>query len=153
MNQKGKIALMLFFFAICATAAFITYDAGLKPVPAKPLDLYSVVYNQFTALQTSNFARAYRNASTGMQEKFNVEQFEGMVRLDYSPLLAANRLEFGVAECEGHHAVVQAYLVSMDGAITPCIYSLVNEGEGWKIDGARLLRRIPKGERPGATRV
>ena len=153
MSQGGKVGLMLFFFAVCATAAFVSYDGGRQSPPTRPVDLYSVVHSQFQALQAADFSRAYQHASAGMQEKFSVEQFEQMVRLDYAPIIDAERVEFGVAQIRGGHAVVRVFFVGEDGGLTPCIYSLVNEGELWKIDGARMLRRIPRGERLDGIRV
>jgi len=153
MSQGGKVGLMLFFFAVCATAAFVSYDGERQSPPARPVDLYSVVHSQFRALQAADFPRAYQHASAGMQEKFSVEQFEEMVRVDYAPIIEADRVEFGAVDIRGRHAVVRVFFVGEDGGVTPCIYSLVNEGETWKIDGARILRRIPKGERLDGIRV
>ncbi len=153
MRQRWKAGLMLLFFAVCATAAYITYDDQRKPIPARPVDLYAVVHSQFQAFRAADFSSAYQHASAGIQEKFNVEQFEQMVRIDYSAIIEAQRVEFGPAEVRGRHAIVQAYFVGEDGGLTPCIYSLVNEGELWKIEGARILRRIPRGERLDGLRV
>ena len=153
MSQRGKVGLMLFFFGVCATAAFITYDDQGKPPPARPVDLYAVVHSQFQAFQAADFSRAYEHASAGIQEKFSVEQFEQMVRIDYAAIIEAQRVEIGATEFRGRHAIVQAYFVGEDGGLTPCIYTLVNEGELWKIEGARILRRIPRSERLDGIRV
>jgi len=153
MSQGGKVGLMLFFFAVCATAAFVSYDGERQFPPARPVDLYSVVHSQFRALQAADFPRAYQHASAGLREKLSVEQFEEMVRVEYAPIIEADRVEFGAADIRGRHAVVRVFFVGEDGGLTPCIYSLVNEGETWKIDGARILRRIPKGERPDGISV
>jgi hypothetical protein len=153
MSQRGKVGLMFFFFAVCAMAALATYKEQRQLPPARPVDLYSVVHSQFQAFRAADFPRAYQHASAGIQEKFSVGQFEQMVRIDYAAIIEAERVEFGATEVRGRHAIVQAFFVGEDGGLTPCIYSLVNEGELWKIEGARVLRRIPRGERLDRTRV
>ena len=64
----------------------------------------------------------------------------------------AERVEFGAVHFEGRHAIIPAYFFLPDGDVIPCIYSLVNEDDGWKIDGARVLRRWPAGRRMGGMR-
>ena len=153
MSQGRKVGLMLFFFAVCATAAFVSYDGQRQSPPTRPVDLYSVVHSQFQAFQAADFPRAYQHASAGIREKFSVEQFAQMVRIDYAAIIEADRVEFGTTEIRGRRAVVQVFFVGEDGTLTPCIYSLVNENESWKIEGARILRRIPRSERFDGIRV
>ncbi len=153
MKQGHKIGLMLFFFAICATAAFVSHDVQRPPPPARPADLYSVVDSQFQAFRAEDFPRAYQQAAAGIRERFSMEQFEQMVRVDYAGIIEARRVEFGAAEIRGRRAVVRVFFVGGDGALTPCIYSMVNEGESWKIEAAHILRRIPKGSRLDGVRV
>ena len=87
-----------------------------------------------------------------MQQKFNITQFAEMIRNDYGSIVHAERVEFGFVEAHGRRAIIQVFFFDKEGQVTPCIYTLVNEGESWKIDSARILRRWPVGARLGGMR-
>ena len=146
MNQRGKITLMVFFFSVCGTAALLNHHARVQE-HIKPADLYEVVNSQYNALRDANYPQAYHRASTGIQRKFNLVQFAEMIRNDYAHIARAESAEFGAVMCRGNRAVVQVFFIDDAGTVTPCFYSLVHEGEEWKIDGARLMRRWPLGQR------
>ena len=149
MNPRGKIISLLFFFAFCVTGALLTWHWQLRAERVTPAELYSIVNSQLAAFRADDFPRAYLVASSGVQQKFNVQQFAEMVHADYAGIVLARRVEFGFVEMHGRRAVVQVFFVDQSGQITPCIYTLVSEGETWKIDSARLLRRWPAGARLG----
>ena len=70
-----------------------------------------------------------------------------MVRREYPGITVAAKVEFGSVRCREHHAIIQVFFMDRDGGVQPCIYSLIFEDEGWKIDGARMLPRWPRGSR------
>ena len=89
-----------------------------------------------------------------IERKFdNIVAFSELARTDYPGLRRARRVEFGAVHFEGRHAIIPAYLFVDDGDIIPCIYTLVNEENVWKIDGARILHRWPAGRRLGGMRA
>ena len=149
MTQRGKITLMLFCFSVCGSAPLLRYYWDTRPGRTKPAELYAVVYNQLRAFRIDDYPRAYEEASSNFQRKWNIEQFAEMIRTDYSPITRSIRVEFGPVEFQNEHAFIQVYFIDASGRVLPCLYSLVNEGDAWKIDGARMLRRWSPGMRLG----
>ncbi len=149
MKQRGKVFLMVFCFAVCATAAVLNHRWQTPADRVRPAELYSIVNSQLAAFREADFVRAYDAASSGIQQKFNVRQFTEMIQADYARMVRADRVEFGFVETEGRRAIIQVFFIDKIGQVTPCLYTLVNEGETWKIDGARLLRRWPAEARLG----
>jgi hypothetical protein len=147
MTNRGKIALVLLAIAVCGTAPLARYWLRHRVENVSPAELYQVVYNQFSAVRTADFTRAYWQASSGIQQKFNRDQFTEMIRRECPGLDRAERIEFGLVRSREQHALIQVFFIDRDGAVTPAIYSLIHEGEDWKIDGARMLRRWPDGTR------
>lgn len=153
MNTREKIALLLFFIAVCATAPLVNHCLRLRrETTVNPSDLYEAVYSQITAFRASDFSGAYRQASSGIRQKFNFDQFVAMIRRDYAGIADAGRIEFGAVRSREQHALIQVFFIDRDGGVTPCIYSLIYEGENWRIDGARLIPRWPSGSRLGGLR-
>jgi hypothetical protein len=143
MNRIVKVSLLLFFFALCAVAILATRWAGRRtPVPAAR-ELYSVVSHQLSAIRSADFSSAYRNAATGVQQKFSLSQFELMIRRDFSPMTQAKHVEFGAVRISGATALVQVFLTAPDGAVHGFLYSFTAEADGWKIDGVQSLGKKP----------
>ncbi len=153
MRDRAKIGVMLLAFAICGAAAWVHGLVNAARAGVRPADLYAVVHRQLTAFHADDFSRAYQQASTGFQEKFNVDEFTDMIRGDYGAIIDAERVEFGPVDVEGPRALVQVYFFDASGNVLPCVYSLVREESAWKIDGARMLRRARPGQRLGGMRA
>jgi hypothetical protein len=119
----------------------------------RPNDLYSVITQQVAAFRSQDYAGAYRQVSTGFQERFNIEAFTDLIHSDYPPLRFADRVEFGAVNWDGKHARVPAYFFMPDNEVVPCLYSLVQEDGGWKIDGVRVEKRWRVGRRLGGLRA
>jgi len=140
MTARSKITLLTFFFAVCGTAALWTaYLEARADENVKPAELYAVVERQLGDLRGGDYSRAYEYASRGMQERYSVEQFAAMEEAEYAGLERISRAEYGEVETSGGHATMQVYLIGRDGEVMPCVYMMVREGEGWRIDGARLM--------------
>jgi len=152
MSARAKITLLTFFFAICGTAAVVTaYLQARADADVKPADLYAVVDRQLGDFRHGDFSRAYEYASTGIQERYSVEQYAAMVQADYPRMTRVNRAEYGSVQTSGRHATMEVYLIGDDGAVMPCVYLLVREGEAWRIDGARLMQPWPPNVRMEGT--
>jgi len=147
MNQRGKITLLLFFLSVCATAVVIHFGRMERPEGRPPVELFDVVQRQLAAFRTSNLPSAYSQVSSSFQQHWSLEEFSGMVRSDYRRVLNAERIEFGPWQRQGRRAVLQVFFVQANGSVIPCVYTLVNEGTSWKIDGARWLKGWPNGQR------
>jgi len=147
MNPRGKITLLIFFLSVCATALVIHLSRMAPPKSRTPADLFDVVQRQVTAFRTRNIPSAYREVSSSFQQQWSLEDFSGMVRHDTRRVLNAERIEFGPWYRHGRRATVQVFFVQPDGSVLPCIYTLVSEGPGWKIEGARWIKGWPTGQR------
>lgn len=152
MNQTQRLALIFVFLAICGTALVAERVIEARRFAARPGELYEVVRQEIDAVRESDFPRAYERVSMGFQEKFNVEAFADLVRTDYPDARRIERIEFGRVAHDGRHALVQVYFFLKSGDIVPCIYSLVNEENAWKIDAAQVQKRWPSGRRLGGMR-
>jgi Domain of unknown function (DUF4864) len=149
MNRWLKISLLLFFFALCGAAIFVTHAVRQRIPPPPAKELFSVVSRQLSALRADDFGSAYRHAATGVQQKFSLAQFELMIRRDFSPMTQAQRVEFGAMQVAGGSALVQVFLVAPDGAVRAFLYSFTAEADGWKIDGVQPLGAQPLRNLPG----
>ena len=152
MNTRHRIGLLCIFFGICFGAILLQHTLDARRFAAQPAELYEVVRLEIDAVREADFSRAYRQVSTGFQEKFNVEEFADLVRSDYPLLHQIERVEFGRIAREGPRALVQVYFFLPNGDIVPCVYRLVNEDNAWKIDAAHVQKRWPSGRRLGGMR-
>ncbi len=147
MNQQGKVTLLLFCFSVCATAALVHYRTDLEPAPLRPVDLFDVVHQQLSACRANNYTSAYQQASATFQQRWSLDQFSSMIQNDYGRILKADRVAFGPWQQRGRHAIVEVFFINKDGSVSPCIYTLISEGENWKIDGTRWIKGWPTGQR------
>jgi uncharacterized protein DUF4864 len=139
MNHIAKSSLLLFFFSLCAAAVVVTHDVD-RYIPApRTHELYSVVNSQLAAFRASDFSRAYRNASSAVQQKFSLAQFENMIRRDYSAMTETHRVEFGFVQVQGATALVPVLFFAGDGSVCAFLYNLVAEDGRWKIEGVETL--------------
>ena len=148
MNRIGKLALLLCAFSTCATAALIRHLTVPRAPRHRPAELFDVVHKQYEAFRNNNFSSAYNQVSSNFQQTWTLEQFVEMVRNDCARIARAERVEFGPWQRRGRQVLLQVFFVNPDGTVDPCIYTLVSEGDRWKIDNARWVR-----SRSGAQRM
>ncbi len=153
MSRSAKICLLGVLFAVCVTAAMVQNFVERRWHATPPAVLYDVVWKQLSAFREEDYPGAYRQVSTGFQERFNIESFTDMARIEYPGLVNAQHVEFGAVRFDGAHAYIPAYFFLEEGDIVPCIYTLVREEDGWKIDGVRVLKRWPSNRRLGGMRT
>ena len=140
MTRAIKSSLLLLFFSLCATAVIITHNVrSCMPAPGSR-ELYGVVSNQLAALRASDFPRAYRNASSSVQQKFSLSQFESMIRRNYAEMTNLHRVEFGFVQVQGANALLQVFFFAEDGSVRPFLYNLVAEDHTWKIESVEPMR-------------
>lgn len=140
MNRHGKITLLMFVFSICATAALLHYYTAPSAPRQRPTELYEVVQRQYEAFRQNNLSSAYSQVSTSFQQTWTLDQFTNMVRNDCARIAKAERVEFGPWQRRGRQVILQVFFVNADGTVAPCIYTLVSEGDRWKIDNARWVK-------------
>jgi MoaA/NifB/PqqE/SkfB family radical SAM enzyme len=145
MTRRGKMALVLLFFCICGTAALTSHYLERRAGPPPPSILYSIIFQQMQALQRNDFNTAYQQVALDVQRKFTVAQFADLVRQEYGNLVYAKRLEFGRVDLRENRAYIEVFFIEQRGIVQPCIFRLGNDSGTWKIEGARLMPRWPKG--------
>jgi Domain of unknown function (DUF4864) len=153
MNRTARLLVLASLFLVCLGATFLQHQREQRRQAAPPNALYEVVWKQIRAIQAGDTQLAYRHVSSGFQEKFHPEAFAEYARTEYPGLTRAERVEFGAVRFEGAHATVPVFFFLPGGDVVRCVYRLVNERDAWKIDGARVLRRLPAGRRLGGMRA
>jgi hypothetical protein len=141
MTRIAKSFLLLFFFSLCAAAIIAPHQfVNQRPAPV-PRELYSAVSNQLTAFRAADFSRAYRNASSRVQQKFSLSQFEIMIRRNYAEMMTeTQRVEFGVVQAKDKSAILQVFFFANDGGARAFLYTFVIEDGVWKIEE---VERVP----------
>ena len=135
MTRIAKASLLLFFFSLCGAALIIAHRFERRTPPPAPHELFAVVNDQLAAFRADDYPGAYRRATTGVQQKFTLPQFEAMVRQNYGAMTGAYRVEFGFVKTDGPSAVVQVFFFGRERGARCFLYSLIAEGDGWKVEG------------------
>jgi len=153
MTRVIKALLLFFVLLLCGSAMVATHRVRSHVPPPAPHELFAVVEKQLAAFRVADYSSAYCQAASGVQEKFTVPQFEAMVRRDYNDMTSAQRIEFGSVKVDGSVAVVQVFFVSDAGSARSFLYSLVAEGDSWKIDGVQQMQSAPPGRHPAGLHI
>ena len=146
MSPSGKVTLVLCCLGLCAAAAWWHVASRQRTARLKPAELFDVVQQQFAACRSDDYPSAYRQASATIQQRFPLERFASMVRNDYARVAKSGRVEFGAWQRQDRRAIVEVFYIGRDGAVLPCLYTLVCEGETWKIDGMRWVKAWQNGQ-------
>jgi hypothetical protein len=153
MTRPLKASLVFFFLSLCGAAIFVTDYVRRQIPPPAPHALFAVVEQQLAAFRAADYSSAYRYAASGVQQKFTVPQFEAMIRRDYGDMTNAQRIEFGLVKVVGPAAVVQVFFVEESGSTRSVLYSLIAEGDSWKINGVQPMQSAPPGHRPAGFQI
>src|SRR5438067_9474356 len=106
MTSRGKVLVLSGIFALCGSAALMTFFLqNMRESAIRPAELYAVVNSQLADVRAANFSRAYGHASTDVQQRFNIQQFTDLARKDYAGIAAASHVEFGFVEKHGRSAI------------------------------------------------
>lgn len=153
MNRLGKLGFLVFSLAVCGGATIVSHLLQVQNDQVRPAELYSVVSSQLAAVREDDYPRAYQHASATVREKLNIQQFADSIRSDLVGISRIERVEFGAYEHRGRKALIQVFFFNRDGNVIPCVYSLIREGDSWKIDGARAIRRWPGNASLGGIKI
>ncbi|HWB61016.1 MAG TPA: DUF4864 domain-containing protein [Chthoniobacteraceae bacterium] len=154
MRFRNLILSAVLVVLICVSVITTKYILEIRRARlTASSELYKVIHTQLDAFRAEDFPAAYSQASYDMQHKFTLQQFERMIRRDYSDLADAERIEFGLVKYRDRRALIQVFVVSHDGGVQPFIYTLIYENGDWKIDGAVMLHRWPAGSEFGGMRT
>ena len=145
MTRIIKASLLGFFFALCFSAALVTHQLRQQvPTPA-PHQLFAVVEQHLAAFRAADYSSVYRQAASGVQQKFSFAEYQTMIRRDYGHLTSAERIEFGSVVINGSAAAVQVFVRDPSGAVRAFLYTLVAEDGVWKISGVGPMRPRARG--------
>jgi hypothetical protein len=153
MSSTIKAAFLLFLLFVCGAALMLAHKTREQVSPPPPRELFSAVNQQLTAFRSTDFRSAYRQAATGVQQKFTAQQFEEMVRHNYPEITRTRRVEFGLVKVNGTSAMVQVFFLAADGRGRCFLYNLIREKEQWKVDGVVELDRFEPNEFLAGSRV
>ncbi|MEY2489533.1 MAG: hypothetical protein QOC70_1475 [Verrucomicrobiota bacterium] len=153
MTRTIKASLLFFALSLCGAAIFVTDHVRRQVPPPAPHELFAVVEKQLTAFRAADYSSAYRQAASGVQQKFTVSQFEEMIRHVYGEMTNAQRIEFGFVKINGSAAVVQVFFIGESGATRSFLYSLTAEGESWKINGMQPMQSAAPGRRSAGLQI
>ena len=153
MTRTIKASLLFFFLSLCGAAIFVTDQIHRQVPPPAPHELFAVVEKQLAAVRAADYPSAYRHAASGVQQKFTVPQFEAMIRRDYADMTNAQRIEFGFVKVIGSAAVVQVSFVDESSSVRSFLYSLIAEGDSWKINGVQHMQTVPAGHRSAGLHI
>ncbi len=149
MKQILKISLLLVLVALCAAAILKHHWTSQRQSLGETKKLFSVVTGQLTDFRAAHFESAYQHSAIGIQRKFSPAQFEVMIRRDFSAMIRAGQVEFGVVRVTGATALAEVFLTAPDGSVHIFLYSFSAEADGWKIDGVQSLGTEPARQLPG----
>ena len=93
MTRTIKASLLFSVFALCAAAIVVTQRARQQVPPPAPHQLFAVVEQHLSAFRAADYSSIYRQASSGVQQKFTPPQYEAMIRRDYAEVARAERIE------------------------------------------------------------
>ena len=153
MTRTIKASLLVFLFALCASAMMVTHRVRSHAPPPAPRQLFAVVEKQLAAFRAADYSSAYRQAASGVQQKFTAPQYEAMIRRDYGDMTAARRIEFGFVKMNGSAALVQVFVRETHGSFRAFLYSLIAEGDAWKINGVQPMPSLPRGKQPAGLHI
>lgn len=142
MSRTSKAALLFFVLMLCGSAFLVAHKLRERLPPPAPHELFAIVNEQLSALRADDYRSAYRFAATGVQQKFTPAQFEKMVRRSFPELGHARRVEFGAVQLQGGNALVQVFFFAADESVRAFVYSLIEEGDSWKIDRVEEVKSV-----------
>jgi hypothetical protein len=145
MKRTVKASLLFFVLTLCALAIVATYRAQQHVPPPAPHQLFAVVEQHLSAFRAADYASVYRQASSGVQQKFTPPEYEAMIRQEYAEVARNQRIEFGLVKVSGPSAAVQVFCRDANGSTRAFLYLLIAEGGTWKINDVQPMRPTPRG--------
>ena len=154
MILRLRLFLLAGAFVLSAVAAIVTHywrERFEAEFDSRPL--YSVISSQFKAWRTDDFDTAYDQASRGAQAHFSLIQYVTKIRTEYGRISSWKKLEFGRTSLANQRAIVEVYFLTGGGQVTPARFTLVQEGETWRIENFEIFETWPNGRRLAGSSV
>ena len=156
MKRLHQVTWVLCVLSLVGTLLLLDYTMHPRPERVTPPELYQVVQRHLAACRSADFPRAYHTATSEVQERFSLVQFEKKLRRDYQPVAAADHVEFGAVHRvrdNVKNTLVDVYFVSHSGEVVGWTYMLVFEDGDWKVDHGEPIPGWPSGQRLSGSRI
>jgi hypothetical protein len=111
---------------------------------ATPAPWQEVISGQIQAFRDRDAPTAFSYAGTAFQISFQNAEifFETIVRSGYAPIMDSHSHSFGDYLMISSRAVLQRVrLVGIDLQLYEAIYQLIEEPDGWRVQGVQLFRQ------------
>lgn len=129
------------FRALCASLLLIPMLALSSPATAQDTTIVETIDNQIAAFRADDFPRAFTFASPMIQNMFRTpDVFGQMVRQGYPMVWRPAEVTYGPAEVDGPVTRQQVRITDQTGALHLLEYEMIQTGDGWRINGVRMLR-------------
>lgn len=129
------------FVVACAIAAPVAAEDGSGPAAAP---WQEVISGQIQAFRERDAPTAFDYAGTAFKISFQDAEvfFEAIVQSGYEPIMESHSHRFGSYEQIGSMVVLQqVMLVGNDLQYYGAIYQLIEEPDGWRVQGVHLYRQ------------
>jgi hypothetical protein len=119
-------------------AAFLSFASAAL---AQGEEIQSVIKRQIDAFLKDDFATAFTFASPGIQGIFvTPENFGAMVRNGYPMVWRPTDVDFGELREVAGRLWQRVIVRDAEGRIHTLDYQMVEDADGWRINGVQLLR-------------
>ena len=99
-----------------------------------------VISDQIAAFEADDFATAFAFASPGIRAIFGTPgRFGAMVREGYPMVWRPGEVRFADLAERGGRTLQRVLVTDTAGALYVLEYEMVQDGQGWRIDGVRVL--------------
>lgn len=104
-------------------------------------EIASVIRQQLDAFTFNDYEEAYRLSSKKIKDQFSQEQYAERVHTDYPQITKSIRVSFGEVRFspDPTRAIVQVEITGFSHKKVTAEYQMVQEEEGWKVDGITIL--------------
>ena len=130
--------------AILLLGASVARAQDVAAVEGETEAWQGVITGQIEAFRAKDAAAAFQYAGSGFQAAFpNAEAFFSViVGSGYAPITESRSHSFGKFEKMGERTVVQEVkLVGNDQSLYEAFYQLVEEANGWRVQGVQLVKQ------------
>lgn len=138
MRLRGVICLLLasFVWVPCARPQ----EAMPASKPAVRKQIVAAIDGQLAAFRKHDLVTAYGYAAAALRMEKPLPMFAAIVQANYPEIWANTRAEYGIVHDDGTTATVLVHVFAA-GADASYDYTLVKEGNGWKVHD--VLRHDP----------
>ena len=122
----GCLLVFLVFFALMFGTVWIATSGPVKVIDA-----------QLAALNEGDLQKAYDHCSQGFRNATSFEKFKAFVEAN-PKVFKSKSSSFTNRNISGNQGTFRGTITGQDGTVTPIKFTVVKEGENWKVLGIFL---------------